>query len=29
MRAVSRDKAALTSILPEDVAAAAYGGEVS
>ncbi len=29
MRAVSRDKAALTTILPEDVAAAAYGGEVS
>jgi hypothetical protein len=29
MRAVSRDKAALTTILPEDIAAAAYGGEVS
>jgi stage V sporulation protein K len=29
MRAISRDKAALTTILPEDVAAAAYGGEVS
>jgi hypothetical protein len=29
MRAVSCDKAALTTILPEDIAAAAYGGEVS
>jgi SpoVK/Ycf46/Vps4 family AAA+-type ATPase len=29
MRAVSRDKAALTTVLPEDIAAAAYGGEVS
>jgi replication-associated recombination protein RarA len=29
MRAVSRDKTALTTILPEDIAAAAYGGEVS
>jgi len=29
MRAVSRDKAALTTILPEDIAAAAYGGELS
>jgi hypothetical protein len=29
MRLGARDKAALTTILPEDVAAAAYGGEVS
>jgi len=29
MRAVSRDKAALTTILPEDITAAACGGEVS
>jgi hypothetical protein len=29
MRAASRDKAALTTILPEDIAAAAHGGEVS
>ncbi len=29
MRLGARDKAALTTILPEDIAAAAYGGEVS
>ncbi len=29
MRLGARDKVALTTILPEDVAAAAYGGEVS
>jgi hypothetical protein len=29
MRLGARDKAALTTILPEDIAAATYGGEVS